>query len=389
MAKTTITTDHTVLFVVEGFLSQVFTEKAPQEIITVLQKNHGINEKALYLEKGDVIQDMTQLTALFRKEKKELVDKASFYFASPSKGSSTERLLSMVNVAEASEQLTFRDVKALEDFLLELPYEDYQSRYATALYSFDNTIIKGTPEVPQEMDTSKIIDFICHSSFPDEVKLKLQQVYLDREEHVKALCSIYQETLDFLSLHEDKWKPHCDRVAEYWTKKQGKDTFYEFICKNFQVIAQMKEHPGGYLLIPSPYLMHFSMSVPDGEESSSKKAVLLIGLLYGEVLQLNELVSTPKDQLSTEPVVNAMKLLSDSSKFSIMQYLKKNGEAYGIEIAEHLGLTTATVSHHLGLLLEADLIQMVQSEQKDRKIYYRINETTLQKYLDYYEAMLL
>ena len=72
-----------------------------------------------------------------------------------------------------------------------------------------------------------------------------------------------------------------------------------------------------------------------------------------------------------------------------MQYLKKNGEAYGIEIAEHLGLTTATVSHHLGLLLEADLIQMVQSEQKDRKIYYRINETTLQKYLDYYETMLL
>ena len=72
-----------------------------------------------------------------------------------------------------------------------------------------------------------------------------------------------------------------------------------------------------------------------------------------------------------------------------MQYLKKNGEAYGIEITEHLGLTTATVSHHLGLLLEADLIQMVQSEQKDRKIYYRINETTLQKYLDYYEAMLL
>ena len=140
MAKTT---DHTVLFMVEGFLSQVFTEKTPQEIITVLQKNHGINEKALYLEKGDVIQDMTQLTALFRKEKKELVDKASFYFASPSKGSSTERLLSMVNVAEASEQLTFRDVKALEDFLLELPYEDYQSRYATALYSFDNTIINS------------------------------------------------------------------------------------------------------------------------------------------------------------------------------------------------------------------------------------------------------
>ena len=119
-------------------------------------------------------------------------------------------------------------------------------------------------------------------------------------------------------------------------------------------------------------------------------AVCTYGTVQAEEKEkLNELVSTPKEQLSTEPVVNAMKLLSDSSKFSIMQYLKKNGEAYGIEITEHLGLTTATVSHHLGLLLEADLIQMVQSEQKDRKIYYRINETTLQKYLDYYEAMLL
>ena len=46
MAKTT---DHTVLFMVEGFLSQVFTEKTPQEIITVLQKNHGINDKGIYM----------------------------------------------------------------------------------------------------------------------------------------------------------------------------------------------------------------------------------------------------------------------------------------------------------------------------------------------------
>ena len=55
-------------------------------------------------------------------------------------------------------------------------------------------------------------------------------------------------------------------------------------------------------------------------------------------------------------------------------------------IAEHLGLTTATVSHHMSALLEANLISL---EQKNGKIYYHINKDTLSQYINFYEEKLL
>ena len=94
---------------------------------------------------------------------------------------------------------------------------------------------------------------------------------------------------------------------------------------------------------------------------------------------------TASPKLSTERAINALKLLSDKSRFEIMRYIHSHN-AYGNEIAEHLGLTTATVSHHMSALLEANLISL---EQKNGKIYYHINKDTLSQYINFYEEKLL
>ena len=88
---------------------------------------------------------------------------------------------------------------------------------------------------------------------------------------------------------------------------------------------------------------------------------------------------------STDAVVDAIKLLSDRSRFEILKYISHK-EAYGNEIAEHLNLTTATVSHHMGLLIAADLVKL---EPRNSKMYYSLNKDTLRQYLEFYEEKLL
>ena len=63
----------------------------------------------------------------------------------------------------------------------------------------------------------------------------------------------------------------------------------------------------------------------------------------------------------------------DKSKFEILSYTSEKN-AYGAELAEMLGLTTATVSHHTSELHIAGLLNI---EKQGNKIYYSKNQQTI------------
>ena len=80
-----------------------------------------------------------------------------------------------------------------------------------------------------------------------------------------------------------------------------------------------------------------------------------------------------------------LKLLADKSKFEILSYIRDK-EAYGSELAQRLGLTTATISHHMSALLNANLAEM---KRMDKRIYYTSNQKALEEALEYIKAQLL
>lgn len=75
-----------------------------------------------------------------------------------------------------------------------------------------------------------------------------------------------------------------------------------------------------------------------------------------------------------------MKALSDSTRRDILSLLRKQGRLSAGDISAHFNMTQATVSHHLSLLTEAELIT---NEKKGKYIYFEINTTVLQELLAY------
>jgi len=70
----------------------------------------------------------------------------------------------------------------------------------------------------------------------------------------------------------------------------------------------------------------------------------------------------------------AFKALSDPSRRKILHLLKKKDLSAG-EIADHFNMTKPSISHHLNLLKQANL---VESEKKGQQVFYSLNTTVFE-----------
>ena len=84
-------------------------------------------------------------------------------------------------------------------------------------------------------------------------------------------------------------------------------------------------------------------------------------------------------------VTRVLKLLGDDRKFEILSYIRDK-EAYGSELAKHLNLTTATVSHHMNALMAAGLVEI---KRIDTRIYYTANKEILKDILERSKKLLI
>ena len=71
---------------------------------------------------------------------------------------------------------------------------------------------------------------------------------------------------------------------------------------------------------------------------------------------------------------HTIKALSDSTRRDILELLKANRLSAG-EICEHFSVTGASISRHLSVLKDADLIR---DTREGKYIYYEINTSVLE-----------
>lgn len=72
---------------------------------------------------------------------------------------------------------------------------------------------------------------------------------------------------------------------------------------------------------------------------------------------------------------NTMKALADPTRREILNLLRNGGMSAG-EIGEHFSVTGASISRHLSVLKEADLIR---DTRKGKYIYYELNTSVLEE----------
>jgi ArsR family transcriptional regulator, arsenate/arsenite/antimonite-responsive transcriptional repressor len=70
----------------------------------------------------------------------------------------------------------------------------------------------------------------------------------------------------------------------------------------------------------------------------------------------------------------AFKALSDPSRRKILHLLKRNDLSAG-EIAAHFNMTKPSISHHLNLLKQANL---VEAEKKGQQMIYSLNTSVFE-----------
>ncbi|MBM7854329.1 DNA-binding transcriptional ArsR family regulator [Desulfohalotomaculum tongense] len=76
--------------------------------------------------------------------------------------------------------------------------------------------------------------------------------------------------------------------------------------------------------------------------------------------------------------------LSDSTRREILKMLRDKDLTAG-EIAEHFNISRPSVSHHLNVLKNADL---VLDERRGQYIYYSLNTTVLDEVLSWFVNLL-
>lgn len=83
------------------------------------------------------------------------------------------------------------------------------------------------------------------------------------------------------------------------------------------------------------------------------------------------------------PLNNSFKALSDPTRRKIILLLRKKNMTAG-EIAEHFQISKPSISHHLNILKQADLIQ---DERHGQNIMYYLNTSVLDDVLGWLLAL--
>jgi len=80
------------------------------------------------------------------------------------------------------------------------------------------------------------------------------------------------------------------------------------------------------------------------------------------------------------PLNIAFKALADASRRQILNMLQ-TGDLTAGEIADHFSMTKPSISHHLNILKQANLVQDLR---KGQNIYYSLNTTVFQELIGWF-----
>ena len=104
-----------------------------------------------------------------------------------------------------------------------------------------------------------------------------------------------------------------------------------------------------------------------------------IGVLFEPLREITD-SSTLEDKLCRN-----LRTIGDQRKFEILHLLSESPK-YGQQLASLLDISTATVSHHMALLMECGFVEI---KRESNRIYYCLNRKKLRDFMDELSESLL
>lgn len=278
---------------------------------------------------------------------------------------------------------TPQSVEELLNHVKEMSVENYCQRFARMVLNYASTIREeqDTSHVKGEID---VIKEIMKLDIETAYKYQLQEAFLNREAIWQELQQMIEKAVDFLQVYQEQMLSVINRVADYWEAELKDESFSSYMLSH--VGNSIPVNPLGCILHitvlePNQMGLNADLNV-DGTYSCVDHGN--VGILIGEDLSVARGRSEDQEEFK-EYALQAIKQLSDKTKLDILMMIRDKS-AYGTELAKATGVTSATISHHMSVLLENGLIRV---EKVDNKTYYSSDKENIKKVLHYYEKRLL
>lgn len=213
-------------------------------------------------------------------------------------------------------------------------------------------------------DKNKIFELLKDCDMPNEAKWNIFMIISEPKKYINEFCEFIEDFLPIFNKCFTKLKPLIDNFNNYISNKIKNDGIdYLKTLPSFKNINKFKK-----AIISTMAVNYPSLIITDIDDT----LYICIGMGFEKVLNILN------GKSNEEILLNLLKTISDSSRFTILKALK-NEELFGIELAERLDLSNATISHHISLLTISDLISY---NKRDGKTYYKLNKETLRNMIN-------
>jgi len=263
-------------------------------------------------------------------------------------------LVDMVKNNTIDEYLNFlknlKDVEIRERIIISIGEEEFEKDEFEKISSSNKSVL------------NHIKDLEINSSCKWEIFLLLNDIQEYIEDFADFIRSYYKSYKDIEQERNNQIK-EFNMSLQNDLDKSGIDFLNEitnniFNFEDFENIYVSTTIFNGLIITPE-------------EESSS--CYVLIGN------QIESFIKTNYGSNNLENNLNVFKNLSDKTRFSIIKLLLER-DYFGLEIANALNITTATVSYHMNSLAFTGLIHI---ERKEHKSYYSLNKNTLRRCIEF------
>ena len=204
---------------------------------------------------------------------------------------------------------------------------------------------------------------------------------------MQKLFALIEKAVSLLQKHENEILSLYTIFTNYWEGKFGGQDPVEYFCDDNEDMRRVIcGNPFGHIItieLFHPFLKGFNSSTD--ENGFLTPIVMPMGILYCDAFPLDYRIDGKSNLDITVLYLSVLKQISHESRFEILSYTR-NREAYGNELAEHLGLTNATVSHHTSLLQGTNLLKI---NPMGTQVLFSSNMETIKNCLDFLKKELL
>ena len=232
-----------------------------------------------------------------------------------------------------------------------------------------------TAAIPKRIaSVQELTGLLEQLSVPIAWKYRLVYLYLNQEEFYRE----FQKTAEKMALLlKKRFALIADLYEEMRQKTEGEGLRKLIEEGNSGLKLSLEEIEG--LSVHLSVFRYNGISYHDWgdwrEQGKEQIFMMEVGMFIWRLVSGQE----EKGLLTITEVQAVCKALGDGSRYRILELILQKGRMYLQELSREIGLTPATISHHISVLMDADLLQLEMGETEKKIIHYAVSQRQLER----------